>query len=222
MRRDMKNIFLLLSTFALVCCFTGSLFAADYSLEDLKFANGLTSYVKIDEGSSFVSGSINGLKHDLNHPDPIGHTYTPGTPWFDKNFNPATQVIKEASLDLYMRDTFSITDPDDPLYGSNDEYARLFIEGIQCAEDYEIDNGGYAGWSKYTYTLTPSMIDLLDQDGVLDFTLTSRQNDFFFWKSVLNVTVGDKPTNPPVPEPATVLLFGFGLFGLAAFRKKMK
>lgn len=33
---------------------------------------------------------------------------------------------------------------------------------------------------------------------------------------------GTDPTVPPVPEPATMLLFGTGLAGLVAFRKKIK
>jgi hypothetical protein len=34
--------------------------------------------------------------------------------------------------------------------------------------------------------------------------------------------VGDVTATAPVPEPATILLFGTGLVGLAGFRKKLK
>jgi hypothetical protein len=34
--------------------------------------------------------------------------------------------------------------------------------------------------------------------------------------------VGDVTATAPVPEPATMLLFGIGIVGLAGFRKKFK
>ncbi len=55
--------------------------------------------------------------------------------------------------------------------------------------------------------------------GTLTVNLVRLCGDFNFVESTLNAS-GYKNNTSPVPEPATMLLFGCGLFGIAAIGKK--
>ena len=57
-------------------------------------------------------------------------------------------------------------------------------------------------------------------DGKINLTISSIVGDFYFDKSTLTVH-GDNGA-APVPEPATMLLFGTGLAGLAAIGRRRK
>ena len=57
-------------------------------------------------------------------------------------------------------------------------------------------------------------------DGKINLTISSKVGDFYFDKSTLTVH-GDNGA-APVPEPATMLLFGTGLAGLAAIGRRRK
>ncbi len=82
------------------------------------------------------------------------------------------------------------------------------------AHEFTFDNG--------SETYTGNLLGTLDiwHDGTLNVCVSSDFGDFYLDSSTLTVN-GDDGT-APVPEPATLMLLGSGLIGLAGFRRKMK
>ncbi len=75
---------------------------------------------------------------------------------------------------------------------------------------------GYTGWARSTYQISMSGTYIL-QVGVTNW------DDPFFQSGLAldGVSVGGEPI-PPIPEPASVVLFGIGVLGLWAVRKKRR
>ncbi len=115
-------------------------------------------------------------------------------------FDPAADVINSATLALSLRD-------------DNDRDWLIFnLElGFGFGEDLSWDFGE-VDTGVYSYNIGVSSL----YDGAYRVTLASLGGDFYIDKSELTIDY------TPTPEPATMLLFGTGLAGLAGVARRKK
>ena len=115
---------------------------------------------------------------------------------------------------------------------NNPTYRKTFFGTIQIPDGGEVASiwtlGGVYSYdfslTEMTYTSDPEnllelggVLDILD-DGTLNVAIASLWGDFYVASSTLSA-YGDNGT-APVPEPATMLLLGTGLVGLAVGSRK--
>ena len=131
-----------------------------------------------------------------------------------------------------LRIFMDIEDPDNDLilheltltaYGSNGQI--LFQGSYKDVPKYFTENGAGQGHGDYVFGLTPDQAAALQaaylKDPNLRLGLSARTSDDT--GSFTNFKIGNGPANQPVPEPATMLLLGSGLAGVAAkLRKRRK
>jgi hypothetical protein len=154
---------------------------------------------------------------------------------YTETYNPTPDVLMSETSNSSISWIFDITD--NAGWSTQDQ---IFSNGTisVVVEDDGGDNAEKATFTFETSTDTPTNADILSNiwssnfsvifttfiDGKVNATLTATRGDFYFREATLNVasTYTPETHNNPVPEPATMFLFGTCIVGLTGYMRKKK
>ncbi len=167
------------------------------------------------------NGLYSARANDNNNNYSVSTIYQSVTNYTDNNIYFAWNAVLEASHGLYDSDYFSLTLHDDTT--GTDIVSRAYSSaGAIGAGTQGVTWTNYSG--VYSSGWVTEQVDLAAL-GVVghNFTLTLLASDCPYsghWGYVYLDGFGGKPPVQTTPEPATLILLGLGLAGMATLRKK--